>query len=304
MSDAPSLRVFARHELALHKDVPPDIAQNRIRPVRRSAAVCWVETRDAWITARLSPEWIAAYRLAVQDGVRVVAELRVYPQPVATRDVPPGEWPGRMGGLHAPVPRGGLTSTILKAATIGQHVRSFRESFEMLARALRRGARVTRVRSPSFARDGAKVTSHTMDLAAHPVLSRLGPLLRTTAREPAPRHPATRDLYATVAAAYAHGLSATTIAERLTRAGRRTSRAYVTQMVSSARHRLRFLERTAGRGVVGRQLTDAGHAAFAAAPAALQQIATDSHTRGGKARQVKGRTTKKPRQSARKTRRA
>lgn len=255
------------------------------------------DTREAWIEARLSPEWTAAYRLALQDGALVVAELRIYPRQDDAA-LPLGEWRGMTSGLQASVPSGGLTSGIIKAATIGQHVRHAREPLEKLAQALKGRGRVTSV-------DISAGTRRTIDLAAHPLVRQLQPLLVG----PTPMKRAdgsdTSSLYVAVAEAYARGLSAVAIADRLkTRIGKGTSPAYVTQMIYAARHRFRFLQPTSGRGIAGRALTAAGRAAFAAAPAALQRIATEGVTGGYKTPQVPKLRHKKARQSTRRNRRA
>jgi hypothetical protein len=85
-----------------------------------------VTVEDVWITAHDGP-WVVAYRLALQRGRLVIGELRVYPgAPSAkSRNVDSGEiewisgpeprpWDDRrLLGINAPVPLGGLTSSVV-----------------------------------------------------------------------------------------------------------------------------------------------------------------------------------------------
>lgn len=73
--------------------------------------LCVVDGNDTWITSEDGP-WVIAYRLEVQAGRLVIAELRVYPR-VAGREIMP--WSDRrLDGLTSSgVPVGGLTSSVV-----------------------------------------------------------------------------------------------------------------------------------------------------------------------------------------------
>lgn len=72
---------------------------------------------DVWVEQSLEDEWIAAYRLVPQDGLPVVAELRIFPMEKDRSG--PGEWSGTLRGIEAPVPAGGLTSRIAHSVRTG-----------------------------------------------------------------------------------------------------------------------------------------------------------------------------------------
>jgi hypothetical protein len=94
-----------------------------VRPVRGEDAVM-VATPQAWVEVPFEGVWTAAYRLAVQDGALIVAELRLFPGG-ADRDnaEPAGLWAGEILGTDAVAPSGGLTSRLLKRLRIGEHHR-------------------------------------------------------------------------------------------------------------------------------------------------------------------------------------
>jgi hypothetical protein len=70
---------------------------------------------EVWIEVDLGNAWTAAYRITPQDGVPVIAELRVFPResvkPPARR---PGQWTDAALGMSATVPPGGLTTRLLR----------------------------------------------------------------------------------------------------------------------------------------------------------------------------------------------
>jgi len=67
---------------------------------------------EAWFEVALTDDWTAAYRVVPQDGAPVIAEVRVFPRESGWRMA--GEWSGVYLGLHATVPRGGITARLLR----------------------------------------------------------------------------------------------------------------------------------------------------------------------------------------------
>jgi hypothetical protein len=71
---------------------------------------------DSWVVIPFGDGWIAAQRLAVQEGHMVVSELRVYPLERPRRGA--GEWSRET----AAIPKGGLSTTLLRrGAPVGVH---------------------------------------------------------------------------------------------------------------------------------------------------------------------------------------
>ena len=81
---------------------------------------------NVWLEVPIDPHWLAASRLAVQDGHLVVAEVRLFPRETGGRRVP-GRWRGVVLGTRAPVPRGGLTARTLRAVRLGEHLKHTHE---------------------------------------------------------------------------------------------------------------------------------------------------------------------------------
>src|SRR5437870_6095063 len=78
--------------------------------------------------------WTAAYRLAVQGGALVIAELRLFPGGAArAADEPIGLWAGEALGAGATVPAGGLTSRLIKRLRLGEHHRHHARVLQRLA---------------------------------------------------------------------------------------------------------------------------------------------------------------------------
>ena len=97
-----------------------------------------VYVQSAWLEAPLGDDWCVALQLAVQDGQPVVSELRIFPAerpPQLLRadgEVEPfpyasGEWNGKWLGVGARVPRGGLTTTIVRKARISMLTELFED---------------------------------------------------------------------------------------------------------------------------------------------------------------------------------
>jgi len=81
---------------------------------------------EAWLEVPLTRTWRAAYRLHLQGGIAVVSELRVFPNEHTgdrrPADHPPGVWSAEFLGADAQVPRGGLTSRLLRRVKIRAHL--------------------------------------------------------------------------------------------------------------------------------------------------------------------------------------
>ena len=97
-----------------------------------------VEVISAWLEAPLDDDWCVALQIAIQNGRPVVSELRVFPAEVpaklvrtdgkvATFSSKTGTWAGDWLGVNAKVPKGGLTSTIVRRAKIPLHTKFFEE---------------------------------------------------------------------------------------------------------------------------------------------------------------------------------
>ena len=80
-------------------------------------------TSETWVEAPIGEEWTAAYRLVVQNGFPVVAELRIFPAEPGRRDSQrdPGRWGGEVLGAKARAPRGGITARLLRQVKVGEH---------------------------------------------------------------------------------------------------------------------------------------------------------------------------------------
>jgi len=88
-------------------------------PANPAQGACSVVVTNTWVMRPINAEWMAAYRLVIQDGAFVVGELRIYP--VESVDSGPGsyslgDWSGIWRGLGATVPDGGLTNTRAREA--------------------------------------------------------------------------------------------------------------------------------------------------------------------------------------------
>jgi hypothetical protein len=66
-----------------------------------------LESFESQKVGRCKDVWVAAYRLLVEEGRLIVAELRVFP---AEQDRDAGSWSGELLGDNAKAPRGGLTA--------------------------------------------------------------------------------------------------------------------------------------------------------------------------------------------------
>jgi hypothetical protein len=79
-----------------------------------------VKVEEAWVEAPIGNVWVAAYRLLIQDGHPVIAELRIFPaEPV--RDMA-GRWSAEVLGHNAKAPHGGITARLLRCVRLGEHI--------------------------------------------------------------------------------------------------------------------------------------------------------------------------------------
>lgn len=75
------------------------------------------EVFEPWYEIDVDGSWTSSYRLAIQQGRPVVAELRVFPTQDRHEDdvnYEAGEWSVEWDGPNAAVPEGGLTGTLLR----------------------------------------------------------------------------------------------------------------------------------------------------------------------------------------------
>ena len=80
---------------------------------------------DCWLEVPYGEGWIAAYRLAPQEGRLVLAELRIFPR--STDEPKAGEWEAEADGYLAEVPPGGLTARMVKTVKPGEFSELARE---------------------------------------------------------------------------------------------------------------------------------------------------------------------------------
>jgi hypothetical protein len=107
-----------------------DLAADTEWQSRNGRRLSTVQPRDLWIEEPLSDYqgWTIASRVIADDrGVPVIAELRIFPSPSQDEDRwrALGEWKAEVMGSRAkPVPRGGVTATMLRrsaAHRVGAH---------------------------------------------------------------------------------------------------------------------------------------------------------------------------------------
>ena len=80
-----------------------------------------VFTDQAWVESEVGEHWIAAARLAVQNGRVVISELRIFPRDRSLGGGVRGLWRGEILGPRAEVPEGGLTSTLLRSVRLPKY---------------------------------------------------------------------------------------------------------------------------------------------------------------------------------------
>lgn len=132
-------RERVRQRLAQTLDVPAnrlDIGQGPTGAVKAG---------DVWLEVPVVGGWVAASRLAIQEGRLVIAEVRVFPgeDTALRRGSPPkellhmagpGRWSGEVLGVQAEVPPGGLTASTLRTVRLGEHPRHVRAVVQWLAK--------------------------------------------------------------------------------------------------------------------------------------------------------------------------
>jgi len=84
-----------------------------------------LNVRSAWFEVPFG-EWMAAFRLLIQGGMPVIAELRVFPAE-NYQYRPKGEWSGSLKGTDATAPAGGLTIPVIRQIKIGTFRRKIAE---------------------------------------------------------------------------------------------------------------------------------------------------------------------------------
>ena len=74
-----------------------------------------IKVVDDWVPIRINLEWVAAFRLVVQDGQPVVGEVRVFPaENIDAARPDDGSWSAAALGRRAKVPAGGMRARLLK----------------------------------------------------------------------------------------------------------------------------------------------------------------------------------------------
>ena len=92
----------------------------------------FVEVYNAWLEVPLSDGWMAAYRFANQNGTPVVTEVRVFPRDATLTHRPAGQWVGQWLGVKASVPKGGISSRLLRSLKVASHMQHFHEIAEWM----------------------------------------------------------------------------------------------------------------------------------------------------------------------------
>lgn len=88
---------------------------------------------DVWYEESLGPDWIAAFRLCLdQEQKRIaIGELRIFPS-AGPREDGTGRWIGEALGCYSPVPVGGLKARTLRKVTLRAFVPHLREPFDKI----------------------------------------------------------------------------------------------------------------------------------------------------------------------------
>lgn len=104
-------------------DALPDARVRPVEPDEQARVVMYLDAQ-AWGEEDLGGGWVAAYRLAVENGRPIVSELRIFPGSSNDQWRPAGSWPAaRLGPSATGVPTGGLTATAVRRVTIGRALR-------------------------------------------------------------------------------------------------------------------------------------------------------------------------------------
>jgi len=89
--------------------------QRRTQDQKLAGGYFTTEGGGYWVHLPFADGWVAAQRLGLQGGELVVSELRVFPA-----EKPRGR-AGQWSGAMASVPKGGVTSPLLRSASVGRH---------------------------------------------------------------------------------------------------------------------------------------------------------------------------------------
>src|SRR5215475_4292276 len=74
--------------------------------------------KSLWLEAPVGDSWLAAFRVLVQKGRPIIAEVRVFPdEKINLRDK--GEWSASMLGVDAKAPDGGITAPLIRDIRLG-----------------------------------------------------------------------------------------------------------------------------------------------------------------------------------------
>ena len=128
-------RVERRDRLAFrdHAELA-GVPTTEIKPLytkwKKTDKVRRVTLDDFWFEMVLDDAWAVAYRIVAQPEGLAVSEVRVFPAEPPWREgkTPPGEWSGVLRGTKASgVPRGGLTSRLLRQVRIDRSIWYCRE---------------------------------------------------------------------------------------------------------------------------------------------------------------------------------
>lgn len=104
--------------------IPADQFRPLSKQMKAADTVGRVLLDDFWFEMVLNEEWAVAYRIVSQPTGLAVAEVRVFPNEEQWRKghTAPGEWSGGLLGTRAVVPRGGLTSRVLRHVRLDRSV--------------------------------------------------------------------------------------------------------------------------------------------------------------------------------------
>jgi hypothetical protein len=107
--------------------IAPKTARRLGLEVRPWPAGSGIYVDDVWLEVPLEGDkrWVVAYRVVVQNGRAIVAEIRVFPNEPDRETA--GEWSGQSLGAKAAVPAGGLSTRALRSIRLGHDVHSLKK---------------------------------------------------------------------------------------------------------------------------------------------------------------------------------
>jgi hypothetical protein len=89
-----------------------------------------LDVASVWIETDLNPHWMVAFRLLPQNGMPVIAELRIFPRE-DFKFRPTGEWSASHLGNRATAPAGGITAPMLRDLKLTIVRRKMKETVEV-----------------------------------------------------------------------------------------------------------------------------------------------------------------------------